>query len=189
MCLAATATTLVLSGSDIGIVAAMREFDATPQIGLVLALWGLGSLVGGLSTGRCTGPISAFWLLAGLSLVTLPMALASTPWSLALLGFVAGLLCAPTITATIDQASRIVPGGGARRGDGVARVVPHRRRGPRRAPRRCSRSTAAAPAAGFVTVGLVGLAVALTGLLAARVRRRERHRHATEPGGCPPSPR
>ena len=122
VCLAATASTLVLAGSDIGFVAAMREFDATAQIGLVLALWGLGSLVGGLLYGALHRSISAFWLLAGLALVTLPMALATTPWSLALLGFVAGLLCAPTITATIDQASRIVPAeAAARRWAGTAR--------------------------------------------------------------------
>ncbi len=99
----------VLSGSDIGFVATMREFDAVAQIGLVLALWGLGSLVGGLLYGAMARPISAFWLLGGLAVVTFPMALATSPWGLALLGFVAGLLCAPTITATIDQASRIVP--------------------------------------------------------------------------------
>ena len=36
VCLTALATTLVLSGSDIGFVAAMREFDAVAQLGLVL---------------------------------------------------------------------------------------------------------------------------------------------------------
>ena len=183
VCLAATASTLVLAGSDIGFVAAMREFDAMSQIGLVLALWGLGSLVGGLLYGGLHRSISAFWLLAGLAVVTLPMALASSPWSLALLGFVAGLLCAPTITATIDQASRIVPAqargeamgwhgsfltAGGALGAPIAGVAIDR----------------GGAAAGFVIVALLGLAVAVTGLLASRARRRARHlaRHAPAAG-------
>jgi MFS family permease len=109
VCLLALAATLVLSGSEIGVVAAMRDFGSTPQIGVVLALWGLGSLLGGLVYGALHRALPAHWLLAGLGLVTLPMALAATPWGLAGLAFVAGLFCAPTITATVDQASRLVP--------------------------------------------------------------------------------
>ena len=40
--LAAACSTLVLSGTDVAIVAALRSFDATPSIGWVLALWGAG---------------------------------------------------------------------------------------------------------------------------------------------------
>ncbi|HEX6918258.1 MAG TPA: MFS transporter, partial [Phycicoccus sp.] len=109
VCLVALSATLVLSGSEIGVVAAMRDFDATPQIGVVLALWGLGSLLGGLLYGALHRSLPAHWLLGALALVTLPMALAGTPLGLAGLAFVAGLFCAPTITATVDQASRLVP--------------------------------------------------------------------------------
>ena len=48
-------------------------------------------------------------LLGGLSLATIPLALAPSVWPLAVLAFVAGLLCAPTITATVDQVSQVVP--------------------------------------------------------------------------------
>ncbi len=109
VCLAASAATIVLAGSDIAIVAAVRSFGQQPAIGVVLALWGLGSLVGGLLYGAWHRPVPAFWLLTGLALVTFPLALASALAPLAALSFFAGLLCAPTITATIDQASRIVP--------------------------------------------------------------------------------
>ena len=109
ICLAATATTVVLGGSDIAIVAALRSFGDQASIGWVLAVWGLGSLVGGLVYGGLHRSISAFWLLGGLSVVTAPMALAAGAPSLAVLSFVAGLLCAPTITATVDQVSRVVP--------------------------------------------------------------------------------
>jgi predicted MFS family arabinose efflux permease len=37
------------------------------------------------------------------------MAFAPDPWWLGVLALVAGLLCAPTITATVDQLSHLVP--------------------------------------------------------------------------------
>ena len=175
MCLAATAAILVLSGSDIGIVAAMREFDATPQIGLVLALWGLGSLVGGLLYGALHRSIPAFWLLAALALVTLPMSLATTPWGLALLSFGAGLLCAPTVTATIDQASRVVPA--EARGEAMGWHGSFMTTGGALgAPIAGMAIDARGAGAGFVAVALVGLAVALAGLVAFRGRQGARER-------------
>ena len=75
----------------------------------VLAIWGLGSVLGGLVYGVWHKSIPALLLLGGLSLATIPLALASSVWLLAALGFLAGLLCAPTITATVDQVSRVVP--------------------------------------------------------------------------------
>jgi predicted MFS family arabinose efflux permease len=175
MCLAATAAILVLSGSDIGIVAAMREFDATPQIGLVLALWGLGSLVGGLLYGALHRSIPAFWLLTALALVTLPMSLATTPWGLALLSFGAGLLCAPTVTATIDQASRVVPA--EARGEAMGWHGSFMTTGGALgAPIAGMAIDARGAGAGFVAVALVGLAVALAGLVAFRGRQGARER-------------
>ena len=75
ICLAAAATTLVLGGTDIAIVAALRDFDAQSSIGWVLAVWGFGSLLGGLVYGGVQKSISAFWLLGGLAVVSAPMAL------------------------------------------------------------------------------------------------------------------
>ena len=109
VCAAAGTATLVLSGTDISIVAALRHFDAATMIGPVLAVWGLGSMVGGLIYGMLHRPIPAHWLLAALAAVTFPMTFARDAWSLGVLAVVAGLLCAPTITATVDQLSRLVP--------------------------------------------------------------------------------
>jgi predicted MFS family arabinose efflux permease len=109
VCAAAAAATTVLSGTDIAIIAALRGFHATALIGAILAVWGLGSVLGGLGYGALHRAIPAFVLLAGLSVATIPVAWAPTTWSLALLVFLAGVLCAPTLTATVDQASRIVP--------------------------------------------------------------------------------
>ncbi|HEY7047096.1 MAG TPA: MFS transporter [Jatrophihabitantaceae bacterium] len=110
VCAAAAAATIVLAGTDISIVAALRSFHDSSLIGPVLSVWGLGSLLGGLVYGLLHRPIPAFLLLAGLAAVTFPMAFAPSAWPLTVLAFVAGVLCAPTITATLDQLSRVVPG-------------------------------------------------------------------------------
>jgi MFS family permease len=177
MCAAAAASTIVLSGCDIAFVAALRDFDAVSLIGPVLALWGLGSVIGGLVYGMLRRSISAFLLLGGLSLATFPIALAPSVWPLAALGFLAGLLCAPTITATVDQLSRVVPD--AARGEAIGWHGSAMTAG----------SALGAPVAGlaidqwgwaggFVSVSLVGLAVALAGAGATKGYRRSRRRAA-----------
>jgi MFS family permease len=106
---AAAATTIVLGGSDVAIVATLRTMDAQQHIGWVLAVWGAGSIVGGLVYGAWHRSVAAFWLLAGLALVTAPVALATNLPMAAVLLFVSGLFCAPAITATVDTLSRLVP--------------------------------------------------------------------------------
>ena len=188
VCLGAAATTVVLGGSDIAIVAALRDFGAQSSIGWVLAVWGLGSLVGGLVYGGLHRSFSAFWLLGGLGLVTLPMAFATDVPSLAVLSFVAGLLCAPTITATIDQVSRIVPL--SARGEAMGWHGSFMTAG----------MALGAPAAGvaidlwgwgagFALVAVAGMAVATLGATAGRARRRRglaAARAPDPPGESPP---
>jgi predicted MFS family arabinose efflux permease len=105
-CLAAT---VVLSGTDVAIVAALRHMHHAALIGVMLALWGLGSAVGGIVYGAMTRTVSAFALLGLLSALTIPAALAREPITLAALLVLAGVFCAPTITATVDALSRAVP--------------------------------------------------------------------------------
>jgi predicted MFS family arabinose efflux permease len=191
MCAAAAATTIVLSGCDITFVAALREFDKVSLIGPVLAIWGLGSVIGGLVYGILHRSISAFLLLGGLSVATIPIALAPSVWPLTGLGFVAGLMCAPTITATVDQLSRVVPE--AARGEAIGWHGSAMTAG----------SALGAPVAGlaidqwgwgggFVSVALVGLGVSLLGAGATRTYRRSRRRaaarqmQATEPKSLAP---
>jgi predicted MFS family arabinose efflux permease len=177
MCAAAAATTIVLSGCDIAFVAALRDFDRVSLIGPVLAIWGLGSVIGGLVYGILHRSISAFLLLGGLSAATIPLALAPSVWPLAALGFVAGLMCAPTITATVDQLSRVVPE--SARGEAIGWHGSAMTAG----------SALGAPVAGlaidqwgwgggFVSVSLVGLAVSLLGAGATKTYRRSRRRAA-----------
>jgi MFS family permease len=184
VCLGAAATTFVLGGTDIGIVAALRDFDAQSSIGWVLALWGFGSLLGGLVYGGLHRSVSAFWLLGALALVTAPMAFGGGPVSLGVLGFVAGLFCAPTITATVDQVSRVVPS--AARGEAMGWHGSFMTAG----------MALGAPVAGFaidhrgwssgfVAVAVVGAVVAVVGGIGTSARARERRARAVVPHEVP----
>jgi predicted MFS family arabinose efflux permease len=177
MCAAAAATMIVLSGCDIAFVAALRAFDKVSLIGPVLAIWGFGSVIGGLVYGMLHRSISAFLLLGGLSAATIPIAFAPSVWPLAALGFLAGLLCAPTITATVDQLSRVVPE--AARGEAMGWHGSAMTAG----------SALGAPVAGlaidqwgwaggFVGVSLAGMVVAAVGAGATATYRRSRQRAA-----------
>lgn len=173
ICLAAAATTIVLGGSDIAIVAALRAFDAQSSIGWVLAIWGFGSLIGGLVYGGLRHAISAFWLLGALALVTAPMALAGGTLSLAALSFIAGLLCAPTITATVDQVSRVVPA--AARGEAMGWHGSFMTAGlALGAPLAGFAIDHQGWPAGFLSVAVVGLLVAVVGAAATSGRARDR---------------
>ncbi|MEP6855753.1 MAG: MFS transporter, partial [Pedococcus sp.] len=174
ICLGATATTLVLGGSDIAFIAALRAFDTPGSIGWVLAVWGFGSLIGGLVYGGLHRAFSAFWLLGGLAAATAPMALAAGAPSLAVLGFVAGLLCAPTITATVDQVSRVVPA--AARGEAMGWHGSFMTGGMALgAPLAGVAIDVGGWGAGFVVVAVAGVVVALIGAVATSGRAR-RHR-------------
>jgi MFS family permease len=172
---AAAATTVVLAGTDVTIVAALRTTGDAAAIGWVLSVWGAGSLFGGLLYGAWHRSISVFWLLAGLAITTLPVALAgSLPWLVVLL-FACGFLCAPTITATVDHLSRLVSEGS--RGEAMGWHGSAMTAG----------QAIGAPLAGyaidhggwgwgFVSVSLVGLAAALVGGTGERIWRAGRER-------------
>ncbi|MFT4264758.1 MAG: MFS transporter [Nocardioides sp.] len=101
--------TVILTAEDLATVAALRDWDHAGDIGWVLALWGLGSGIGGVLYGAVRRPPSAAALLILLAGSTALVALAPGQWSFTGLLFVSGLFCAPTITATVDALSRLVP--------------------------------------------------------------------------------
>jgi MFS family permease len=171
---ASAAATVVLAGTDVSIVATLRDMGAQQHIGWVLALWGAGSIVGGVVYGAWHRSIEAFWLLAGLALVTAPVALAANLPVAAVLILVSGLFCAPTITATVDTLTRLVPE--QSRGEAIGWHGSSMTAG----------MALGAPVAGFaidsggwrwgyVVVSVLGLAVAAVGgLVLARRSRRPR---------------
>ena len=107
---AASATTLVLAGTDVAIIARLREVDRLPWVGAVLAAWGGYSMIGGFFYGALTRAVPLVPLLGGLSLLTVPIGLVGGHWGWLLLALLpAGVLCAPTLSATTDVVSRLVP--------------------------------------------------------------------------------
>lgn len=106
---ACVGATLVLTATDVAVVAALRSMGHQSWIGWQLALWGLGSAIGGLVYGALHRAVPAGPLLAVLAATTIPLGWANNPLTLAGLLVVAGLCCAPTLTATVDTLSRAVP--------------------------------------------------------------------------------
>jgi MFS family permease len=108
--LAACATaTVVLSATDLGIVAILREQGRSELIGVAFALWCLGSLVGGLGYGARQTRTSLPVLLGLLAVTTALPAFANDLRTLLTALTVAGLLCQPTITAGVEAVTRLVP--------------------------------------------------------------------------------
>lgn len=106
--MSATAT-VVLTGTDVGVVAALRDMGHQSWIGWELAVWGLGSAIGGVVYGALHRSVPLPLLLVLLAGTTLPVALAREPLGLAVLLFVTGVFCAPTVTASVEALSRAVP--------------------------------------------------------------------------------
>ena len=170
LAISATAT-VILTGEDLGIVAAMRDMGHTSSIGWVLALWGLGSALGGLVYGALHRHPPAGILLVLLAGSTALVALSDARPLFTVLLFVSGVFCAPTITATIDELSRSVPArvrgeamgwhgssltlGGAAGAPVVGWAIDH-----------------GGWQGGFELAGFLGLAMALVGLAVQSLRRR-----------------
>ncbi len=173
VCSAAVGATIVLTGSDVGIVAAMRDFGQVPRMGAVLLFWSLGSVIGGLLYGAISRPISPFLLLFGLAVTTIPMGFAPNMWWLAATGVVSGLFCAPTITATVDAVTRVVPE--SARGEAMGWHGSFMTAGSAiGAPLGGLAIDRAGYTGGFVLVSLIGAVLALVGSAAIVLRRRNR---------------
>ena len=166
--LAVTAVSLaVLAGTDVSIVAHVRANGDVGLSWVVFIAWSLASLVGGVVFGASHRAVPPYLILLGLGLLTIPVGFAPSTWWLAVAILPAGFLCAPAISATATEISRLVPE--ARRGEamgwygsamtlGIAAGTP-------------AAGTAidqVGPWAGFALLGSVGVVVALIGLLLIR---------------------
>jgi MFS family permease len=164
------AATIVLTGTDVGVVAALRDFGHQSWIGWELTLWGFGSAVGGLVYGALHRSLPVPVLLGLLAATTLPVALAPNAFVIAVLLFATGLFCAPTITAAVDALSTSVPErvrGEALGWHGSAMTAG----GAMGAPIAGVAIDGAGWPGGFVASGTVGLLIAAAGLVALRSRR------------------
>ncbi|MEH1097870.1 MFS transporter [Micromonospora sp. CPCC 205561] len=165
------AGTLVLGGTDVAVVAVLRENGDVGWTGAVLAVWAVASLAGGFAYGAVTRSFSPLVLMAALSLCTIPVGLGGAHWWLLCLALIpAGALCAPTIAATSDAVSRLVPASvrGEAMGLHGSAVTVGIAVG---APLAGAVIDASAPAWGFAVTGAVGALVALA-VLPVELRRR-----------------
>ena len=173
------ATTLVLVGSDVAIVAMLRESDQLRWSSVVLMVRGVYSLAGGFAYGLVPRAIPPYLLVAMLGLTTIPVGLAGGGWWwLALAIAPAGVLCAPSLTAAADSVSRLTPV--AVRGEAMgwhnsANTVGLAIGGPLSG----AVIDATAPGWGFAVVGALGVLVGIGGFML--YRGRGRRQPATEP--------
>ncbi|MFH8796002.1 MFS transporter [Streptomyces sp. NPDC017941] len=183
-------TTMLLSGVDLAIVATLVEAGQLSWAAVVLAVFGVASVVGGLMYGASHRPLPSWLLLGLLGMVTLPIGLAPDwPWlCVAVVG--TGLLTAPTLSAVADAVSRLAPAGV--RGEATGMQSSAQSAGfALGAPAVGVAIDASVPAGGFAAAGLAGLAAALTGYLLSRrppTRRRpppSKHDLAEAPAGRP----
>lgn len=175
------AATVVLGGTDVAVIAVLRDNGDVGFTGVVLGIWALASLIGGFAYGAITRSPSPLVLLAALGVATIPVGLAGANWWLLSLVLIpAGLLCAPTIAATSDAASRLAPADARGEAMGLhgSAITVGVAVG---APLAGAVIDASAPAWGFAVTGAVGALVALAVLPVQLRRRREAEAPAPVP--------
>lgn len=106
------AATFVLAASELAMVGAMTDTGHAQWIGLAVGIWCFYSLVGGFLYGMLSRGFSPLVLIGAMGALTVPAALVSGGWWWMLLALLpAGLLCAPSLSATVETLTRWVPAG------------------------------------------------------------------------------
>ncbi|MEU7819754.1 MFS transporter [Catellatospora sp. NPDC049133] len=104
--------TFVLTATDLTLIASLKGSGQETWIGLVIAVWCGYSLIGGFVYGALHRSISPLLLAGLMSALTIPLGLVGGGWWWLLLALIpAGVLCAPSLSATIDTMSQWVPAG------------------------------------------------------------------------------
>lgn len=101
---------LIMAGAEVAIVAALRESGQVGWSGLVIAVWCLASVVGGIAHGAMRRPLPLVVLMTLVGLTMVPVGLLAGQWWLLALALLPnGLLCAPTFSSTSDAVTRLSP--------------------------------------------------------------------------------
>jgi MFS family permease len=108
----AAAATFVLTATELAMIATMQGSGQTGWIGLAVGVWCVFSLTGGFVYGGLSRGFSPLVLIASMALLTVPVGLVSGEWWWLLLALLpSGLLCAPSLSSTVEALSRRVPAG------------------------------------------------------------------------------
>jgi MFS family permease len=98
---------------EVAVPAFADAAGAPGMSGVLLALWSLGSVAGGLWFGARVVSVSLprqyRWLLLGVTIGLAPLAAASDPWVLGALLFLGGTAIAPTLTVQNSLVGAIAP--------------------------------------------------------------------------------
>jgi MFS family permease len=159
--------TMLLSGTDLAIVATLRQAGQVSWAAVVVAVYGAASIAGGLVYGALPRPLPTWLLLGLLGLATIPAGLARDWRWLCVAGAGAGLFAAPALSAVAGAVSRLAP---ARvRGEATGLQSSALSAGfALGSPIAGGAIDLSRPAGGFAAAGLAGLAAALTGYLLCR---------------------
>ncbi|WP_371525206.1 MFS transporter [Streptomyces sp. NBC_01283] len=165
--LMAFGSTMLLSGTDLAIIATLEQAGQVSWAAVVVATYGVASVVGGLVYGALSRHLPTWLLLGLLGLVTLPAGLAhDAPWlCVAVVG--AGLLTGPTLSTVAAAVVQLAPAGVRSEATGL-RSSALSAGFALGTPIVGVAIDASVPAAGFAAAGLAGLAgltTALTGYL------------------------
>jgi len=181
MLVMAFGATVLLSGTELAVIATLRAARQVSWAAAVVAVYGMASIAGGLVYGRLSRPLPTWLLLGLLGLATIPAGAAHDwPW-LCVAGVGAGLLTAPTLSTVADAVSRLAPANA--RGEATGLQSSALSAGfALGSPIVGTAIDVSVPAGGFAAAGLAGLAAALTGWLLSRTPAR------TRPQGCLPQP-
>jgi MFS family permease len=160
-------STMLLSGTDLAIVATLREAGQVSWAALVVAVYGASSTVGGLVYGKLSRPLPAPLLLGLLGLATVLAGLARDWPRLCVAGVGAGLLTAPTLSTLTTAVSRLAPA--SVRGEATGLQFSALSAGfALGSPIAGGAIDWSVPACGFAAAGLAGLAAATIGYVLSR---------------------
>lgn len=170
---------MVLSGTDVGIVAALETGGHQAEIGIVFLFWCTASVIGGIIYGAMHRPVSPILLLLGMAALTIPMGFATDTLTLSLLALLPGLLCAPVLSAASEKVADLVDE--ARRGEAMGWYGSALTAGVALgAPLAGVFIDGVGPSAGFVSVGAAGVLLCAVGIALQR-RRAAGQKEAARP--------
>jgi MFS family permease len=108
-----TALMVAVGGLEVAVPAFADAAGSPGMSGVLLAVWALGSTIGGLWFGArvlsASLPRQYRWCLLGVTIGLAPLAAVSSPWVLAALLFLGGTAIAPTLTVQSSLVGSIAP--------------------------------------------------------------------------------